>query len=587
MQTLIAHIKIDDFKAWKTRRSSCRGSFLPHGGAEPELRGLGSGDLRLHVRVRSRGRALPRDAGSASAFNCTCAPGHAALAAGAPYAEGLAIDECVPCSPGSFKEHLRNVACEPCATGFYQLTIVSVSCDECAADRFVRADGACVPCGAHEEASARSSTLAACTCAGGFARAALAMRGFAIVDEDNGDGDGDGDGDPDCRACPPGFFRSVEDSDLACIACPAGHVAAGTAIDDCSPCCLGEYAAATVNGSFCRQRTQHANSSELSVGIDSCLCAAGYFRAEESWEAGPTIEHAEAIEAGLPCLPCASGMFKTTPGNQACTRCPEGTTGASVSAPQVDAASCAPCSPNTYSELQYSPDAHADLFACVACLRVCCDRQPVRGVCAGQVQARGREHALLALRNQRLRFWLRLRVHAVSGQHHNSTGGGREQLSVRLQAGLRARVRRARRPRGLVCTLDARVLLRRPRGRHLRRLRCACFPVAARSDRGQSLRGVSSEVPGREPCPGRRRLRPLRGPAASFDEPHDPRRTRDGHGLQPRDPDLAALAFAERIGGPCQLRVPAKWLRRPTPTENSARCDPESLGFSLYKMHSL
>jgi hypothetical protein len=32
---------------------------------------------------------------------------------------------------------------------------------------------------------------------------------------------------------------------------------------------------------------------------------------------------------------------------------------------------------------------------------------------------------------------------------------------------------------------------------------------------------------------------------------------------------------------------PAKWLRRPTPTEDSARCDPESLGFSLYKMHSL
>jgi hypothetical protein len=130
---------------------------------------------------------------------------------------------------------------------------------------------------------------------------------------------------------------------------------------------IAEYVAATVNGSFCSQCTQHANSSELSVGIDSCHCAAGYFRAGESWEAGPTIEHAEALEAGLLCLTCASGMFKATPGNQACTLCPEGTTGASASGLRVDEASCAPCSPDTYSSLRYSPDARAEVFECVAC----------------------------------------------------------------------------------------------------------------------------------------------------------------------------------------------------------------------------
>jgi hypothetical protein len=175
---------------------------------------------------------------------------------------------------------------------------------------------------------------------------------------------------PRLSGVPPGFFRTVEDSDLTCHACPAGHVAAGTAnaaLDDCVPCGIAEYVAATVNGSFCRQCTQHANSSELSVGIDSCHCAAGYFRAGESWEAGPTIEHAEALEAGLLCLTCASGMFKATPGNQACTLCPEGTTGASVSGLRVDEASCAPCSPDTYSSLRYSPDARAEVFECVAC----------------------------------------------------------------------------------------------------------------------------------------------------------------------------------------------------------------------------
>jgi hypothetical protein len=29
------------------------------------------------------------------------------------------------------------------------------------------------------------------------------------------------------------------------------------------------------------------------------------------------------------------------------------------------------------------------------------------------------------------------------------------------------------------------------------------------------------------------------------------------------------------------------WLRPPTSSEDPVRCDPESLGFSLYKMHSL
>ena len=310
------------------------------------------------------------DAGSASAFNCTCDPGYAALAAGEAYADArsLAIDECVACAAGSFKEHLRNAACERCAPGFYQLASASTACDECAADRFVHADGACVPCGAHEEAPARSAAAAACTCAAGYARAALALRGLAVGHEDNGDGDGDGD--PDCRACPPGFFRSVEDSDLTCRACPAGHVAPGAANaapDDCVPCGVAAYVAATVNGSFCRQCPQHANSSELSVGIDSCLCAAGFFRAGESWEAGPTVEHAEALEAGLLCEACASGMFKAAPGNQACALCPEGTTGASEATLRVDESSCAPCSPNTYSILQYSPDARAAVFECVAC----------------------------------------------------------------------------------------------------------------------------------------------------------------------------------------------------------------------------
>jgi mannose-6-phosphate isomerase-like protein (cupin superfamily) len=48
-----------------------------------------------------------------------------------------------------------------------------------AADRFVHADGACVPCGAHEEAPARSATSAACTCAASYTRAALAVRSLS------------------------------------------------------------------------------------------------------------------------------------------------------------------------------------------------------------------------------------------------------------------------------------------------------------------------------------------------------------------------------------------------------------------------
>jgi hypothetical protein len=170
---------------------------------------------------------------------------------------------------------------------------------------------------------------------------------------------------------PPGVCRDVAPIPVirACRLRSDGPATA--ALDECVACGVEAYVAATVNGSFCRQCPQHANSSELSVGIDSCLCAAGYFRAGESWDAGPTIEHAEALEAVLLCEACASGVFKATPGNQACARCPAGTTGASETSSsstlRVDESSCAPCSADTYSTLRYSPDARADVFECVAC----------------------------------------------------------------------------------------------------------------------------------------------------------------------------------------------------------------------------
>jgi hypothetical protein len=215
-------------------------------------------------------------AGSESQSNCTCNPGYAALALGIPYAGNSAVDQCVACAPGSYKDELRNTACSACAAGFYELSSASTHCDECAADHYVRADGACVSCGAHEHAPARSSTSAACTCEAGYARAALAQYGFSVTHEPNGDDDGDGDAD--CRACPLGYFRSSEDGDQTCRACPEGHfspAAASTEPADCVACSLAGYVALTVNGSFCRLCTQHANSSELSVGIDSCLCDAG------------------------------------------------------------------------------------------------------------------------------------------------------------------------------------------------------------------------------------------------------------------------------------------------------------------------
>jgi len=310
-------------------------------------------------------------AGSESQSNCTCNPGYAALALGIPYAGNSAVDQCVACAPGSYKAELRNTACSACAAGFYELSSASTHCDECAADHYVRADGACVSCGAHEHAPARSSTSAACTCEAGYARAALAQYGFSVTHEPNGDDDGDGDAD--CRACPLGYFRSSEDGDQTCRACPEGHfspAAASTEPADCVACSLAGYVALTVNGSFCRLCTQHANSSELSVGIDSCLCDAGYFRAAAPWDGDPTIEHVQVLEAALLCTQCPGGKFKATPGNQPCTLCPAGTSGATfeISATlRADESACAPCSPNTYSTLRYAPDAGGDVFQCAAC----------------------------------------------------------------------------------------------------------------------------------------------------------------------------------------------------------------------------
>ena len=307
-------------------------------------------------------------AGSESASNCSCDPGYAAMVSGIPSASAV---ECVACEPGSYKDELRNTACSACAPGFYQLLRASTHCEECTPNNYVRADGNCVSCGAHEHAPARSSTSTACTCDAGYARTALAPYGIFMENKPNGDDDSDGDAD--CRPCPLGYFRSSDADDHTCSACPAGHVshaAASTEHFDCVACGRAAYVALTVNGSFCRPCTQHANSSDLSVGIGSCLCDAGYFRAAEHWDGDPTIEHVQALEAALLCTQCPSGKFKATPGNQPCTLCPAGTTGATfeISATlRADESACAPCSPNTYSTLLYAPDAGGDVFQCAAC----------------------------------------------------------------------------------------------------------------------------------------------------------------------------------------------------------------------------
>ena len=307
-------------------------------------------------------------AGSESQSNCTCNPGYAALALGFPDAGNFVVDKCVACAPGSYKHELRNTACSACAAGLYQLSSASTHCDECAADHYVRADGACVSCGAHENAPARSSTSAACTCDAGYARAALAQYGFFLEHEPNGDDDSDGDAD--CRACRPGYFRSSNEGDDTCRACPAGSVtdaAASTQDADCFACGRASYVALTVNGSLCRPCTQNANSSELSVGIGGCLCDAGYFRAAEHWDGNPTMEHVLALEAALVCSECPSGKFKETPGNQQCTLCPAGTTGSNATTLRTGESSCAPCSPNTYSMLVFAPEAGGNVFQCAAC----------------------------------------------------------------------------------------------------------------------------------------------------------------------------------------------------------------------------
>lgn len=305
-------------------------------------------------------------AGSASALACACDAGYAGRTAGAPHAGG-AIDECAACAAGSFKAQAGNVACEPCAPGFYELASASTACAECPADHFVRADGACVSCGAHERAPARSAGPAACTCAAGHARSALAAEGALLRDEPNGDGDGDGD--PDCRPCAPGYFRGAAADDARCSACPAGHfsyAAANVAAEDCMPCGQASYVAATANGTFCRPCPPHSNSTELSVGVESCFCEAGRFRAGASWTPTATLEHVEALEAALACEPCARGTFKAAGDHAPCTVCAPGTSGVADGL-RADASACAPCAPGTYSVLQYSHEARVEVPQCVAC----------------------------------------------------------------------------------------------------------------------------------------------------------------------------------------------------------------------------
>ncbi|EKX34852.1 hypothetical protein GUITHDRAFT_119038 [Guillardia theta CCMP2712] len=198
--------------------------------------------------------------GTSSLSGCVCDPGY--------YQESNG--DCMPCSPGTYKDIAGNEACTACPTGRDSAIFGGVS-------------------------------LSSCYCLPGYTGLDCNPCGPGYYKEVVGSGS--------CQACPPGYFQPVQaaTSPARCLPCSLGYYSdVNASRSPCTACPINTYAD-TLASVQCTPCQGNSSSSEGAISQSRCLCNPGY----------------DAYSPGV-CEPCSVGYYKGSLGNVACQICPDG-----------------------------------------------------------------------------------------------------------------------------------------------------------------------------------------------------------------------------------------------------------------------
>jgi hypothetical protein len=148
-----------------------------------------------------------------------------------------------------------------------------------------------------------------------------------------------------CTECTTGQYKASV-GDQACDSCAAGNYngnTAQTSADSCLQCAHGTYQS-EAGSSACVSCGVQSHSDNLAA-IDSshCECNAG---------------HTPSTTTAL-CVECATGSYRSGPGNGACQLCAKGSYNANTKS--ITQNDCLPCAAGTYQE-------EAGAAACTACI---------------------------------------------------------------------------------------------------------------------------------------------------------------------------------------------------------------------------
>lgn len=239
------------------------------------------------------------------------------------------VDFCSPCARGYHKSLDSNpvhTTCLACEGGYFTDNLAAVECKTCLEGTYTTtsASTTCKNCGNNEYSPAASSSIASCICLGGFSR------NFGGVDDiaQTINGDVNADGNADCLPCVPGSYRVFETDDTKCLQCTDGFTSAEASAHayNCIECQANNYVAMTQQGRFCRNCVVDSSSAALSVGLDNCICDAGYAYAQNENDITTLTTENDAIvlESLTSCTYCEQGTFKPLAENDVCNVCPSG-----------------------------------------------------------------------------------------------------------------------------------------------------------------------------------------------------------------------------------------------------------------------
>lgn len=224
-----------------------------------------------------------------------------------------ATDMCRACPAGQFRGSNNTRWCAQCPVDTFQDATAAQECNRC-------------PLNSSTLFATGQAAVQGCVCAAGFQQLQHVPSSDAFL----------------CLPCAAGTYRTsrlANESELACVLCPADHYCPAGAVTP-TPCPSGELA---LPGA---------------VEIDQCLCPPGSGRA-------PGPAHAPD-EQSNPCNLCAQAFFAPTRGNTPCGACPANKNTSAAGATALSNCTCIPGHGVAHSTEHTSYDAFL-ASACTPC----------------------------------------------------------------------------------------------------------------------------------------------------------------------------------------------------------------------------